>query len=408
MKLQSIFVILFMIVVLFGCAQQQQAAVEGTGNITVNVTPPAAKIKPDQPSDIQRVFIFAKPAVVFVKTDIEGDVTLPEAEADPYTGSIRPAATTYSRRYRQTFFGSGFIVSPSGYIITNAHVVGTDRDVEKYLLDASIEAELETAVTVYAEENGIPPSREIIAMFNQILSDYVKQYGKVENEQRKVTVIIGANVPGVAIPPKEHIANVRKIGDSDIGGLDLALLKVEQNNLPTVKLGDSDKVQTAAQVYAVGYPGIVTLATGEGGVFSIDSITEPTLTSGIITSRRVTNKGISVMGIDASIKGGNSGGPSLDSNGDVIGVNTFGFTGGETYNFILPSNLVRNFVNEAGVVNMDGPVDRHYKKGLEYYWDGEYVKAKEEMEIVKNLYPGHPYVHQYLTLVQERLIANSG
>jgi S1-C subfamily serine protease len=95
---------------------------------------------------------------------------------------------------------------------------------------------------------------------------------------------------------------------------DLAVLKVDRNDLPTIELGDSDGSQVGDEVVAIGNA----LAL-EGGL---------SVTRGIIsgTNRTVdTNAGASLVGMlqtDAAINPGNSGGPLLDADGKVIGINT--------------------------------------------------------------------------------------
>jgi S1-C subfamily serine protease len=94
---------------------------------------------------------------------------------------------------------------------------------------------------------------------------------------------------------------------------DLAILKINAgHNLPSLPLGDSDKIQVGQKVLAIGNP------FGLGG----------TLTTGIVSSlgRELENEvGAPMEGLiqtDAAINPGNSGGPLLDSGGNVIGVNT--------------------------------------------------------------------------------------
>jgi len=95
---------------------------------------------------------------------------------------------------------------------------------------------------------------------------------------------------------------------------DLAVLKVEGTDLPTLELGDSDAAQVGDEVVAIGNA----LAL-EGGL---------SVTRGIIsgTNRTVdTNAGASLVGMlqtDAAINPGNSGGPLLDASGKVLGINT--------------------------------------------------------------------------------------
>jgi S1-C subfamily serine protease len=95
---------------------------------------------------------------------------------------------------------------------------------------------------------------------------------------------------------------------------DLAVVKIDGRNLPTVELGDSDSLQVGDQVVAIGN------ALGLEG--------EPTVTSGIVSGLdRVLQEpnGVSIANTiqtDAAINPGNSGGPLVDANGRVVGINT--------------------------------------------------------------------------------------
>jgi serine protease Do len=95
---------------------------------------------------------------------------------------------------------------------------------------------------------------------------------------------------------------------------DLAVLKIDANNLPTVKLGDSNDVAVGDPVVAIGNA----LAL-QGG---------PTVTEGIVSAENRTiseENGVRLQHViqtDAAINPGNSGGPLVDSQGRVIGINT--------------------------------------------------------------------------------------
>ena len=95
---------------------------------------------------------------------------------------------------------------------------------------------------------------------------------------------------------------------------DLAVLKIEANNLPFVKFGDSTRTRVGDWVVAIGNP------FGLGG----------TVTAGIVSAlHRVTGQGGAndrFIQTDASINRGNSGGPMFDMNGNVIGINTLIFS----------------------------------------------------------------------------------
>lgn len=127
-------------------------------------------------------------------------------------------------------------------------------------------------------------------------------------------------------------------------GFDLAVIKINAQNLPTLPLGDSDKVVVGEQVIAIGAP------LGLTG----------TVTSGIISAfnRPVTAGGsgdtafINAIQTDAAINPGNSGGPLVDSNGFAIGVNsaiaTLGVasSGSIGLGFAIPINAARRIAQE--------------------------------------------------------------
>jgi S1-C subfamily serine protease len=121
---------------------------------------------------------------------------------------------------------------------------------------------------------------------------------------------------------------------------DLAILKISANNLLPLPLGDSSKLELGQTTIAIGTP------LGEF---------RNTVTTGVISGlgRGITagspfegfvEKLDNVIQTDASISPGNSGGPLLNSNGEVIGVNTAVSSSGENIGFAIPSNVVRDLI----------------------------------------------------------------
>ncbi|MDP3697164.1 MAG: trypsin-like peptidase domain-containing protein, partial [Candidatus Taylorbacteria bacterium] len=122
--------------------------------------------------------------------------------------------------------------------------------------------------------------------------------------------------------------------------MDLALLKIQNDNLPVVVLGDSsiNILKQGDEVFTLGYPfGL------EGDV----SFKEGTI------SRRISDSDTTYLETSAEIHPGNSGGPLVNKYGEVIGINTAnygksikGIAIGETIKFALPINLVRGLIPE--------------------------------------------------------------
>jgi serine protease Do len=183
------------------------------------------------------------------------------------------------RRYIQKIqsLGSGVIIDPEGYIITNAHVVSDARNIRVVLPGGS------------------------------------EYEGKVVGQDNT---------------------------------LDLAVIKIDGENLPYAKLGDSDSLIIGEWVIAFGNP---------FGHLMED--TEPTVTVGVISAlhRDIKRDPEQVqifkdmIQTDAAINPGNSGGPLADALGEVIGINTFIFTssrGSEGIGFAIPINRVKSILHD--------------------------------------------------------------
>jgi S1-C subfamily serine protease len=156
-------------------------------------------------------------------------------------------------------------------------------------------------------------------------------------------VVEGALNLKVTLPPPDSRSFQARVigGDSQH---DLAVLKVEASNLPTVPLGNSSDLAVGERVIALGYA----LALPGG----------PTVTSGIVSSLARTvqvqdpTEGITrtiedALQTDAAINPGNSGGPLVDLAGNVIGINTAGNTGAENIGFAIASDAARPIIDAA-------------------------------------------------------------
>lgn len=167
--------------------------------------------------------------------------------------------------------GSGVVVSPDGYIVTNHHVVEKSNDIKVTLADKR---------TYKAKLIGSDPST------------------------------------------------------------DVAVLKIEEQELPFLIFGNSDSVRVGEWVLAVGNP------------FNLES----TVTAGIVSAKgrniNILSGAASIESFiqtDAAVNPGNSGGALVNTAGELIGVNTAIITESgsyEGYSFAVPSNLVKKVVSD--------------------------------------------------------------
>ena len=139
-------------------------------------------------------------------------------------------------------------------------------------------------------------------------------------------------------------------------------MKIDKDDLPFVKFGNSDNIIIGEWVIALGNP---------FGLFEIND--KPTVTVGVVSAanmkvnadgRRVYKEMIQT---DASINAGNSGGPLIDANGYVIGMNTIIFTGNQFSSgsigvgFAISINRVMKIVEE---LKDKGSINRNFNVGF--------------------------------------------
>ncbi|MCG9890548.1 MAG: trypsin-like peptidase domain-containing protein [Thermosynechococcaceae cyanobacterium MS004] len=129
---------------------------------------------------------------------------------------------------------------------------------------------------------------------------------------------------------------------------DVAVIKIQAQNLPTVKLGDSNELRPGEWAIAIGNP------------LGLDN----TVTEGIISATGrtsgqvgVPDKRVNFIQTDAAINPGNSGGPLLNAQGEVIGVNTAIIQDAQGLGFAIPINTVQRIAQQLVA---KGQVDHPY------------------------------------------------
>ena len=155
---------------------------------------------------------------------------------------------------------------------------------------------------------------------------------------RDGVVITNAHVVGASRVVEVGLADGRILRGQVIGRdqtIDVAVVRLEAQNLPAAPLGDSDRLQVGQSAIAVGNPlGL-----------------ERTVTSGVISAVNRNPRGFALDGLiqtDAAISPGNSGGPLVDSRGRVIGINTavIAGAGASGLGFAVPINLANDVVQQ--------------------------------------------------------------
>jgi S1-C subfamily serine protease len=129
---------------------------------------------------------------------------------------------------------------------------------------------------------------------------------------------------------------------------DVAVVKIEAANLPTVSLGNSDQLKPGEWAIAIGNP------------LGLDNTVTAGIVSGTERSSRsigASDRRVSYIQTDAAINPGNSGGPLLNQRGEVIGVNTAIIGGAQGLGFAIPINRAQQIADQ---LIAKGSVDHPY------------------------------------------------
>ncbi len=131
---------------------------------------------------------------------------------------------------------------------------------------------------------------------------------------------------------------------------DLALLRIED---PTamrkpLKLSSAANLEVTESVYAVGFPAATDMVSDAGGNLP-SSVDDMTTTAGMVTNTNVVSDGISCIQTDAALSNGNSGGPLVDENGYVVGINTFGTTVANGMNYAIFIDYITQYLTDNNI-----------------------------------------------------------
>ncbi|RLC35055.1 MAG: hypothetical protein DRZ76_01175 [Candidatus Nealsonbacteria bacterium] len=251
-------------------------------------------------SQIPKIVKKLLPAVVSISVS----KMLPIFE-NPFGGKSFPFLIPKGEKKIKTGGGSGFIIDPSGIVLTNRHVVSDPR----------------------------------------------AEYVVIVNEEEKYPAEVLA---------KDQIH-------------DIAILKINGKNLPTIKLGDSSKLELGQTAIAIGNALGTFQNTVSVGVIS--GLSREITAGDIMTQQTTKLRGL--IQTDAAINPGNSGGPLIDMEGKAIGINAAMVFMAENIGFALPIN---NAKKDLADVKKYGKIRQPFL-GLRYVLLNKEIKDKFKLTI---------------------------
>ena len=341
-------------------------------------------------AELQSAVFRAKPAVVMIAVRVGATATV-QCASGP---GGRVEAGTIGE------IGSGSIIHPDGWIVTNGHVVqpyqeGADGAFAAELLERAV------GIGCAAELEGLSVperSRRIVALAAtpenrrglvlERMLDVHMSNGKAYPAQVKfysppAYVVVGTAPDAAGAQRSER-------------GKDVAILKIEDHDLPVVRLArHSTDLHLGQTLFVIGYPGVVI----SHELLSRATQYEPSITTGRVSGFKADIGGQRVIQTDAAIIQGNSGGPVFDDRGDVIGAATFTSLQGDRvvqgFNFLIPIETIQEAARKAGVSPRgESRFTRLWNHGVDLYIRDLHYRAYRNMSAADRIHPGFPDVQR--------------
>jgi serine protease Do len=311
-----------------------------------------------------------------------------------------------SKELNTTMMGSGFVVTPDGYVVTNAHVVDeNDEATKQSFAEQAFQEILKDDAESLEKSMGRKLTQEEGDALTKANSWYFSKSLEVGDISKEFSVVMGITGDKGKIVPMVIPAKLVMQG-TPIPGKDVAILKLSsKHTYPTIRIGNDKDLQVGEQIYVLGYPAVATFHP----LISDESVAEATLTRGLVSAKKDMKGGWEVLQTDASITHGNSGGPVMNDQGEVIGLATFGSIdeqrGQEVQgmNFIVPSTIVNEYIDKAKINPAMSDISLSYEQALDLYDASRFKKALVKFNEVKDINGSFPFIDKMITDTQKKI-----
>lgn len=364
----------------------------------------------------------AKPSVVRIIVKIKGKAVVPEIKVDFKTMTVDlkkndgGEQTPYEMDIDDYFSGSGVVVHPDGYILTNSHIISY-QSIKNLIVADFIYSALEEGAASLEEEDlkqfVTARSETEIEDFAEKVADFILEKSQFDLEKNILVLNPALKKEKFEdLVTKSFPAQVISVNDNFYkDDRDSALIKIDQTNLPALSLGDSKNVSVGKKVYIYGYPSTATINTSDN--------LEPTFTQGTLSATKDSKrKDFKIFQTDAKISRGSSGGPLLDESGKIIGLVTF-ITAeifkeeGDSFAFALPINLSveslkASILAEKNIPEFSfGDYERDFLEGLSFFRQNQCSKAiasfKRAKENINTNFLTEERTGEYIVQCEEKI-----
>ena len=350
---------------------------------------------------VVRQIDIARPAVVRIITTINGQLLV------HFTSTVAVNFPVSGGSYPIQLSGSAAFVSAHGELLTADHVVNpphsSDLDSVLYTYAAQDVADY---INAHFQVSAPYSASDAFSALSSGSLPSTASYGQPTSQIYLSTSYAGAiNATKLeTVGVNEHATVDRIEAQSSFNANDVAIIHVSgMDNMPSIQLGDSSQVAEQDNLTIIGYPGLGDLSQAPTDLLtsSINKI--------YVSALKTTDGGSQVIQVGGNVEHGDSGGPALDANGNIVGIVSFGYSGvngdyGAT-SFLQGSNSATALIKSQGVNTTPGTFENLWAQAIDDYassGSGHWQKAAQELQNLAHSYPNFLGITPYLTYAQNQ------
>ncbi len=342
-----------------------------------------------------RAVDIALPSVVRIITSISGhlNVQFPSGQTVtfPQGGQL----------YQEQLSGTGTFITSNGDILTADHVVSPPPQV---LQDAAAQ---DVATYIGQHPNTGLQAASATQVDQALTTNQLKSTAIYDQKSSEVFLSTDYTGPLTAttlsaLPSTMH-GTVDKIEkESPFDQMDVAVIHAPFKDTPSVQLGDSSNVQTQDALRIIGFPGNA----------DVNELPQNLFTSSVndinVSSIKTTQSGAPLIQVGGNVEHGDSGGPALDSQGNVVGIVSFGLSSTDSpgsTSFLQASNSARSLITALSLNTTPGAFQTLWSKAFTDYSSnasGHWHTAQQEFQQIATSYPQFKAITPYLTYIQNQ------
>jgi S1-C subfamily serine protease len=305
--------------------------------------------------------------------------------------------------------GTGFLVSREGIVLTNAHVIA-DMDDQPLPGDPLVRLRMLGShandwVGQFTELVGAAPDDELKpAVFGAVL-EWLGEEARITGKFKRAELAMSLSRPSWLTPENINLTldellerpmdvvsvptEVLAVGEP-MPGRDVAVLRCLPGAFPVtdkaicLPLGDSDDLLPGERLQALGFPGI---AYNEY-IMSADAEYRCSAQDGqFANTKRMTGKW-DALEMTNDINHGDSGGPVINAQGFVVGLNVGSAQGASSHTLAVPINVAKAFLEEVGVTPDPGPATAAWVDALQAFAERDYDEARRKLTLLIEMQAG--------------------